>query len=51
VFVLLELSGHSAPEAAEALGVPVNTVYSRLRIARQKFTAAVTRIRARETRA
>jgi RNA polymerase sigma-70 factor, ECF subfamily len=41
VIVMHDLEGHSAPEVAEALGVPLNTVYSRLRLARVKFVAAV----------
>jgi RNA polymerase sigma-70 factor, ECF subfamily len=43
VFVLVELEGMSAPEIAEALGLCVNTVYSRLRAARRDFEAAVQR--------
>ena len=41
VFVLAELEGMSAPEIAEALGINVNTVYTRLRAARQRFCALV----------
>ncbi|MBL8921299.1 MAG: sigma-70 family RNA polymerase sigma factor [Myxococcaceae bacterium] len=37
VFVLAELEQQSAPEIAEALAVPVNTVYSRVRLARGHF--------------
>lgn len=37
VFVMHELNGHTAPEIAEALGLPLNTVYSRLRVARAEF--------------
>lgn len=48
VFVLAELEGQTAPEIATALGVPVNTVYSRLRVARERFEAALARHRARE---
>lgn len=48
VFVLAELEGFSAPEIAEAVGANVNTVYSRLRLARQEFAAAAARVRARE---
>jgi RNA polymerase sigma-70 factor, ECF subfamily len=39
VFILAELEQMSAPEIAEALGVKLNTVYSRLRAARQAFHA------------
>jgi RNA polymerase sigma-70 factor (ECF subfamily) len=43
VFVLMELEGFSAPEVAAALSIPVNTVYSRLRLARADFERAVER--------
>jgi RNA polymerase sigma-70 factor (ECF subfamily) len=43
VFVLIELEQLSAPDAAQVLGVPLNTVYSRLRIARQRFEIALAR--------
>jgi RNA polymerase sigma-70 factor, ECF subfamily len=39
VFVSAELEQMSAPEIASALGVKLNTVYSRLRAARQAFFA------------
>ncbi len=45
VFVLTELEQLSAPEVSEALGVPLNTVYSRLRVARAEFEAAAARLR------
>lgn len=48
VFVLAELEETTAPEIAEALGIPVNTVYSRLRAARLEFDRALARQRARE---
>jgi RNA polymerase sigma-70 factor (ECF subfamily) len=48
VFVLTELEQMSAPEIAEALGVNLNTVYGRLRTARQQFNQALTRFRARK---
>lgn len=38
VFILAELEQFSAPEIAAALGIKLNTVYSRLRAARQAFT-------------
>lgn len=44
VFVLHELEEESAPEVAAAIGIPVNTVYSRLRRARRKFARAVDRL-------
>ncbi len=37
VFVLVEVEEMSAPEAAEALGINLNTCYSRLRAARARF--------------
>lgn len=41
VFVLMELEGLSAPEVAAALGANLSTVYSRLRLARQRVWAEV----------
>lgn len=46
VFILAELEQMTAPEIAEALSVNVNTVYTRLRAARQRFNEALTRARA-----
>lgn len=43
VFVLSEVEGLTAPEMADALGVNVNTVYSRLRLARERFQAGYRR--------
>jgi RNA polymerase sigma-70 factor (ECF subfamily) len=43
VFVLAELEQMTAPEIAEALGINVNTVYSRQRAARLAFAAALAR--------
>jgi RNA polymerase sigma-70 factor (ECF subfamily) len=48
VFVLAELERMSAPEIARILAIPVNTVSSRLRLARQEFAAAAARQRARD---
>ena len=48
VFVLAELEELSAPEIAEALGAKLNTVYSRLRLARAAFAEAASRWRARD---
>ncbi len=45
VFVMHELDGMPCPEIARALGTPLNTVYSRLRVARTRFAAAVRRLR------
>lgn len=43
VFVLAELQELSAPQIAALLGIPVNTAYSRLRVARQAFEQALAR--------
>jgi RNA polymerase sigma-70 factor (ECF subfamily) len=45
VFVLYEIDGVSMEEIARTLGIPVNTAYSRLRVARTEFAAAVKRLR------
>lgn len=50
VFVLMEFEALSAPEVATLLEISVNTVYSRLRLARDRFDAAVAKLRAREGR-
>ncbi|MBX3274541.1 MAG: sigma-70 family RNA polymerase sigma factor [Sandaracinaceae bacterium] len=50
VFVLAELEQLTAPEIADALGIKLNTVYSRLRAARKEFEEALARHRAREAR-
>jgi RNA polymerase sigma-70 factor (ECF subfamily) len=47
VFVLAELEQMTAPEISSALGMNLNTVYSRLRLARRDFDAALARHRAR----
>jgi RNA polymerase sigma-70 factor, ECF subfamily len=47
VFVLTELEEMTAPEISAALGVNLNTVYSRLRAARRDFDAALARHRRR----
>lgn len=47
VFALVELEDWSVPEAAEALDIPLNTAYSRLRAAREDFDAAIARHAAR----
>ena len=45
VFVLYEIDGVSMDEIARTMGIPVNTGYSRLRVARGEFRTAVTRLR------
>lgn len=44
VFVLARIEQMSAPEIARIVGVPLNTVYSRLRAAREAFEAEVRRL-------
>ncbi len=46
VFVMHDLNEFPASQIAEMLALPVNTVYSRLRLAREEFRKAVFRIRA-----
>jgi RNA polymerase sigma-70 factor, ECF subfamily len=46
-FVLYELEGMSSPEIAELLRIPVGTVASRLRRAREAFELAAGRLKAR----
>ncbi len=48
VFTLFELEGLTGEGIAELLEVPLGTVYSRLRLAREVFQKAVARQRARE---
>jgi RNA polymerase sigma-70 factor (ECF subfamily) len=50
IFVLARVEQMSAPEIASVLGIPLNTVYSRLRAARLAFDAEITRLRAGSTR-
>jgi RNA polymerase sigma-70 factor (ECF subfamily) len=42
VFVLAEFEQMTAPEIADVVGIPLNTVYSRLRAARVSFESALT---------
>jgi RNA polymerase sigma-70 factor (ECF subfamily) len=44
VCILHDLDGQDAPEIALVLGIPVNTVYSRLRLGRQHLAAALRRL-------
>ncbi len=48
VFVLAELEGVRVPEIARILDVNVRTIHSRLRLARERFSAALARHHARE---
>lgn len=47
ILVLIEIEGQSAPEVAAMLEIPVGTVASRLRRAREAFTESARRVRAR----
>lgn len=48
VLVMHDLEGFQAPEIAEATDAPLNTIYSRLRLARADFRAAVDRLEKKE---
>jgi RNA polymerase sigma-70 factor (ECF subfamily) len=48
VFVLAELEEMTVPEIAEAIGIPLNTAYSRLRAARQELSEAFARYAAQQ---
>lgn len=50
VFVLTELEQMNTSEVAKALDVKLNTVYSRLRVAREEFEVSLRRLHARERR-
>jgi len=47
VFVMHEIDGCPIPEVADTLGIPVNTAYSRLRLAREQFADGLRRERVR----
>jgi len=47
-FILIEMEQLTMPEVSAALGIPVGTVASRLRSARQHFDSAIRRIHSRE---
>lgn len=50
VFILADLEGFSVPEIAEATGTNLNTIYARLRAAREELERAVVRMQASEER-
>jgi RNA polymerase sigma-70 factor (ECF subfamily) len=50
VFILFELDECPMQEIAASLSIPLNTAYSRLRLAREEFQAAAVRIHKREAR-
>ena len=47
VFILHEVDELTVPEVAATLEIPVNTAYSRLRLARDEFAAAMRRLSTR----
>jgi len=47
LLIMAEVEEMTAAEIAELLSIPVNTVYSRIRLARRDFEAALKRVRAR----
>lgn len=44
IFVMHDMEGMSGPDVADALGLPLNTVYSRLRRARRRFNQTLDRL-------
>jgi RNA polymerase sigma-70 factor (ECF subfamily) len=50
VLVMTEVEEMTAAEIVDVLGIPLNTVYSRIRLARRDFEAALKRCRARSER-
>lgn len=50
VFIMAELEQRRAPEIAESLAVNLNTVYARLRAARQQLDRLIHRLQARDRR-
>ena len=51
VFILADLEGFTVPEVAQTTAANVNTVYARLRAAREEVERAIDRLNAREERA
>lgn len=45
IMILHDIDGQPVPAIAEALGVPLNTAYSRLRLAREQFSKEVKLLR------
>jgi RNA polymerase sigma-70 factor (ECF subfamily) len=48
VFIMSEIDELPMPQVAEAMAIPLNTAYSRLRLARKEFAAAVRRLQANQ---
>ena len=44
IIVMHDLEGFDAPEIADQLGIPLNTVYSRIRLARADFREAIAKL-------
>lgn len=47
VLIMVDIEEHAVADVADALGIPLKTVYSRLRIAREELVAAVRRAQLR----
>ncbi|MEI8256148.1 MAG: sigma-70 family RNA polymerase sigma factor [Deltaproteobacteria bacterium] len=47
VFIMVDIEGVPVPDVAGSLCIPLNTAYSRLRVAREEFAAAVRRLTAK----
>ena len=45
--IMHDIDGFSAPEIADALAIPLNTVYSRVRVARDEFRSSLARVKAK----
>ena len=45
ILLMHEFDGHTVPQIAEVLAIPLNTAYSRLRLAREQFVTACRRLR------
>ncbi|MBL9038107.1 MAG: sigma-70 family RNA polymerase sigma factor [Archangium sp.] len=45
IFVMHDIDGTPIPEVAERLEIPLNTAYSRLRLARRDFAGAITSLK------
>lgn len=50
MLLLVDVEELSVTDAAEVLGVNLNTLYSRLRVARRELKSSLERIHAREAR-